>query len=86
MSFAATWMQLVILILSKYKERQIPYDITYMQNLKYGTNDPTNKTEIDSQTQITDLWLPKRGEGREWMDLEFGVLQIQTITFRKDKR
>ena len=24
-------------------ERQIPYDITYMWNLKYGTNEPTYK-------------------------------------------
>ena len=28
-------------------ERQIPYDIIYMCNLKYGTNDPTHKTESD---------------------------------------
>ena len=35
MSFAATWMQLEIIILSKSeRERQIPYDITYMWNLK----------------------------------------------------
>ena len=31
-------------------ERQILYDITYMWNLKYGTNEPTYKTETDSQT------------------------------------
>ena len=31
MPFAATWMQLEIIILSKSeRERQIPYDITYM--------------------------------------------------------
>ena len=32
------------------RERQIPYDITYMWNLKYDTNEPTYKTETDSQT------------------------------------
>ena len=33
------WMHLEITILSEVKsERQIPYDITYMWNLKYGTN------------------------------------------------
>ena len=32
------------------KERQTPYDITYMWNLKYGTNEPIYKTETDSQT------------------------------------
>ena len=32
------------------RERQIPYDITYMWHLKYATNDPIYKTETDSQT------------------------------------
>ena len=30
------------------RERQIPYDTTYMQNLKYDTNEPIYKTETDS--------------------------------------
>ena len=37
MSFAATWMDLEIIILSEVKsdrERQISYDIAYMWNLK----------------------------------------------------
>ena len=33
------------------REKQIPYDITYTWNLKYGTNDPTYRTERDSQTR-----------------------------------
>ena len=32
------------------RERQIPYDITYMWNLKYDTNEPIYETETDSQT------------------------------------
>ena len=28
----------------------MPYDMTYMWNLKYGTNEPVYKTETDSQT------------------------------------
>ena len=32
------------------RENQKPYDITYMWNLKYGTNEPIYKTETDSQT------------------------------------
>ena len=40
------------------REIQIPYDITYMWNLKYGTCEPIYKTERDSQTYRTDLWLP----------------------------
>ena len=31
-------------------ERQIPYDITYMWNLKYNTNEHIYKMETDSQT------------------------------------
>ena len=37
MPFAATWMDLEMIILSEVKserERQIPYDITYMWNLQ----------------------------------------------------
>ena len=30
--------------------RQILYDITYIWNLKYNTNEPICETEIDSQT------------------------------------
>ena len=32
------------------RERQIPYDITYMWNLKYDTTEPIYKTETDSKT------------------------------------
>ena len=32
------------------RERQIPYDVTYMWNLKYDTNELIYKTETDSQT------------------------------------
>ena len=32
------------------RERQIPYDITYMWNLKYDTNEPIYETE-------TELWI-----------------------------
>ena len=31
------------------RERQIPYDIAYMWNLKYDTNELIYKTEKDSQ-------------------------------------
>ena len=45
-----------------------------MWNLKYDTNELTYKTETDSQTQSTDLWL-SRGSGSG------GVMdeQMQTI-------
>ena len=39
------------------RERQIPYDITYMWNLKSDTNELIFKIKTDSQTYRTDLWL-----------------------------
>ena len=61
-------MQLESIILSQSeRERQIPYDITYMWNLKYGTNESIYKIEADSQIWRTDLWLPRgREEGMGW--------------------
>ena len=32
------------------RQRQIPYDITYMWNLKYDTNESTCETETATQT------------------------------------
>ena len=49
MPFAATWMDLEVIILSEVRQRQL-YDITYMWNLKNSTNELIYKTEIDSQT------------------------------------
>ena len=49
-SFAAPWMGLEIIILSEVRQRQIPYDITYMWNIKYGTRESICETETDSQT------------------------------------
>ena len=50
MPFAATWMDIEIIILCEVRERQILYDITYMWNLKYDTNELIYKMETDSQT------------------------------------
>ena len=45
MPFAATWIELEIILLSKEeRERLIPYDITYKWNIKYGRNEPIYKT------------------------------------------
>ena len=43
----------------------MPYDTTYMWNLKYDTNDRMYETEKDAQTQRRDLWLPRERELRE---------------------
>ena len=55
-----------------------------MWNLKYDTNELIYKTETDSWTQKTNLWLPK-GKGGAG---ELGVWdqQMQTITYRMDKQ
>ena len=51
MPFAATWMNLDIIILSEVsqRERQVSYDITYMWNLKSNTNEMIYKRKTDSQ-------------------------------------
>ena len=47
MPFAATCMELETFILSEVsqKEKQIPYDITYIWNLIYGTNETFHRKE-----------------------------------------
>ena len=51
MLFAATWIQLEIIILSEVSQKEKgKYHITYMWNLKYDTNEPVYKTVTDSQT------------------------------------
>ena len=53
-------------------ERQTPYDIIYMWNLKYGTNDLSTK-----QKQIMDmegrLVFAREDKGESGTDWEFGV-------------
>ena len=69
------------------KERQTPYDITYMQNLKKkkDTNEPIYKTEIYSQTQKTNLWLPKgKGVGRDKLGIWYQ--QILTTVYKIDNQ
>ena len=59
MPFAATWMDLEIIILSETKsdrERQIPSATPHMQNLKYAADELIYRTETDSQTWKTSLW------------------------------
>ena len=65
MPFAATWMDLEIIILSEVSQTE--KDKYHMISLicgilKYDTNELIYKTETDSQTSKTNLWLPK-GKG-----------------------
>ena len=60
---AATRFDLKIIILSEESQkekRQTPYDVTYIWNLKYDTNQDIYQLKIDSQILRTDLWLPMR--------------------------
>ena len=54
MPFAATWTDLDIIILS---QKQISYDIYYMWNLKYDTNELIYETQRDSRGLENKLWL-----------------------------
>ena len=47
MPFSATWMELDAHILSEVsqKEKDKPYDITYIWNLIYGINEPFHRKE-----------------------------------------
>ena len=56
MTFAATWVDLEISILSEVRQRKT-YDITYMWNIKYHTNQQIYETKRDSQTLKTNLSL-----------------------------
>ena len=62
MTFAATWMDLLIIILSEVwdRQRQISHGMTYMWNLKNGTNEliyQTNRFRHRKQTMVA------KGEG-----------------------
>ena len=66
MPFAATWMDLKIIVLSKVSQTKTnSQDIAYMQNLKNDAIELVYKTETDSQIQKTNLWLPKGKGGWE---------------------
>ena len=47
-------------IIKKYLNR-VPYDITYMWNLKYNANEHIYETKTDSQIQRKDLRLTRGG-------------------------
>ena len=67
MPFAATGMDMEIIILSEVSQTEKD-NSTYMRNLKKekkDTNELIYKTETDSQTQKTILWLPKGKGGWE---------------------
>ena len=68
--FAATWMDLEIIILSEASQRKtISYGITYMRNLTIlnDIHELIYKAETDLQILKINLWLPKGKYGRGYI-------------------
>ena len=68
MPFTAQWMDLEIIILSgvSQKDKDKYHMISLICGIqKNDTNELIYKTETDSQTSKTNLWLPKGKGGRE---------------------
>ena len=65
MPFAATWMDPEIILSEISQTEKDKYHIISLicGILKNDKNELTYKTEIDSQTWKTNLWLPKGKEG-----------------------
>ena len=64
MPFAETWMDLEIIIPSEVSQRQIPYDITYIWNLKTDANELMYKTDSQKREQ-TYGYKKGKGKGKE---------------------
>ena len=75
MPFVVTWMQLEITTLSEVseKERQMPYDITYMQNLNMA------QMNLSIKQKQTHRWREQtaKEEGRGKKDREFGITRCK---------
>ena len=62
------------------RERQLPYDITYMWNLKYDKNE----TIYENRKRLTDIDIQTRGCQGGWgggggMDWEFGISRCKLL-------
>ena len=71
---AASWLQLEIIILSEVSqtEKDKSYNVTYMLNLKYNTNEHIYETETHRPREQTCSCQGERNTG--WgMDLECGT-------------
>ena len=62
------------------RERQIPYNITYTWNLKYGTNEHIYKTETDTDIEnILVVAKEEGGGGGSGMDWESVVSRYKVL-------
>ena len=62
------------------RESQTPYDITYLWNLKYNTNDPTYETEAGEGdgTPLQYSCLENPMDGGAWWAAIHGVAKSRT--------
>jgi len=70
MPFTASWMELETLILSEVSQKEkdkYHFDITYIWNLIYGTNEPFHRKE-NLSFQILNPLRKARGQTRILMD------------------
>ena len=93
MPFAATWVDLEIIILREARKRKTKYLMIpfiyiynvdtiiyiYMQNLKCYTNDIIYETESDPQIQRTDLTVAKGECSGEGKGWEFGISRYKLL-------
>ena len=63
MSFAATWMDLETITLEEVRERQIWYHSHVESHFSNAIDEPSYKSETDSQTSKTNLRLQKGKHG-----------------------
>ena len=73
MPFAVTWMELT----KSEGERQMPYDITYIWNLIYGTNEPFHRKKkiMDLEKRLM-VAKERGGRGTDW---ELGVNKCKLL-------
>ena len=63
--------------------RKIPYDITYMWNRKYGTNELIYETEINSDVENRFVIAKSKGV-KGGMDWEFGISRGKLYIYKMD--
>ena len=73
----------ILLLVKSERERQIPYDITYMQNLNYSTNDLSIEQK-QTHRHREQTCGSQGGVEKEWDEEGVWGQQMQAITFRMD--
>ena len=88
MPFEAKWMNLEIIILREVsqKEKELPYGIIYMWNLKYDTNQLIYETNRIKDIENKLVVAKGNGDGRG-EEQEFGIYRCKPVyTERTDNK